>query len=80
MAIDDLETTVNRELLAYACGRMIFCPDCKAGLDVETAVHIALTSGRANGITCGLCFDANFRAAVEADPAGFEIIDGREIS
>ena len=37
----NLERTVNRKVLADACGRMMFCPECDAGYQgkVDLLIH-----------------------------------------
>lgn len=83
-----LEDTLNHELLCYAVGRALFCPDCNRVLDASGAVLVtARDSGPdapAPGIACADCWDAyraNLRAVDEtALLARCDILDGRELT
>ena len=74
-----VQERVDRGLLEYSAGRMIFCPSCKKSLDASNAV---LVSFRGNhGISCGACHDAEIKArygeGVNLERMGFEVVDGR---
>ena len=75
---DQLQLTVNRNLLKYAAGQNIFCPLCDRILDAKTTVNIQ--AGEVNRTCCSACFDNELlpklsqRTLIEAD-----IIDGRSI-
>jgi hypothetical protein len=72
-----METTINRNTLKHAVGRMISCPDCDTVLDYRKAV--LLSTDRAAGIACTDCFDAMGHNTDDLIEAGVEVIDGREL-
>ena len=75
-----LENIANRNILAFAVGRKMFCPDCGHALTVANAVN---ASTRDRSVTvCGECFDAQILFHGEEllmAEDGIEIIDGRDL-
>ena len=81
---------MNEELLKYAVGRQMFCPQCERCLDWRNA---ALVTGTYLGspkdelvrCSCGRCSDeyvAMVQAASEKTgvPVELEVVDGRHLS
>ena len=75
-----LENIANRNILAFAVGRKIFCSDCGHALTVANSVN---ASWRDRSTTlCGECFDDiqwALSAVLNTDDGDIEIIDGRNL-
>ena len=77
-----LENIANRNILAFAVGRQVFCPACKRSLTVSDAIHCS--TGKQQATFCSGCY-----AALSAPEFGMwgklwagldpEIIDGRDL-
>ena len=78
-----MEREVNKNLVKYAVGRAIFCPDCEVVLDYRRAVLITGV-GKA-GISCTKCWDKRKAALIKkhgdewtaAILGELDVLDGR---
>lgn len=68
-----MRDTVNRNLLKYAAGRVMFCPYCNTVLDCRTTVIVSTTDGK-ESVLCARCFDA-----WGDKPAFTGVVDGRQL-
>jgi len=82
--MNEMETTINRDLLRFHVGTAIFCPSCYQVMDVRSAVSFDLEK---NGqlttkVCCASCFDKK-RETVElfasARQMKLTVLDGREL-
>lgn len=82
MPLGILENHLNGQLLGYAVGKAMFCPDCDRLLDVSDSVLITADEGPA-GISCGACWDMRWASLSSVEQAAalvcLDILDGREI-
>lgn len=84
-----LQTHVNRNLLKYAAGRVMFCPSCDKCLDCRSTVNVTvLHKGEVHSSTtlCAACYDARKpvldAALAKASPdvgITLDIVDGRAL-
>jgi hypothetical protein len=86
--INEMERTINKNLLKYAVGHAIFCPGKHCGgavMDMRRAVMVTVKRGGQELRTltiCAACFDASraeLNAAVEGKGCTLELVDGREL-
>jgi hypothetical protein len=74
-----LEVTVNRDLLKYAAGRAIFCPQCRKIMDAKTTVIVTTPAGQ-TWTSCAACWDkVATMARKDARFAELDIVDGRDL-
>ncbi len=52
----DMETTINKELVAAAAGRAIFCPKCGGVLDAPNAVLVEPVNHKGIAVFCKPCW------------------------
>lgn len=84
-----MQTHVNRQLLKYAAGHVMFCPSCDQCLDCRSTVNVTvLHHGEIHSSTtlCASCYDKRKPvldvALAKANPEqgiSLDIVDGRAL-
>lgn len=80
-----MQALVNKNLLKYAAGNAMFCPQCQICMDWKRTTIITVDPGPRERVVvgCSPCMDKALRGAkpkLEAAGLSYEVVDGREYS
>lgn len=77
--LDQMQKTINRNMLKYAAGHAIFCPSCGNILDYRASVLWESPSGK-NGISCADCWRKGFEKIHDDNPHEYLISIGWQVN